>query len=174
MNMTRTMRRLMLVFGVLTTVPVFAQSPTSLSSAPGSSFDQQRVRVTTSDAAQTQLTGTIVAMDEKTLTIINRGGKQVTIPRERVARLDVSVGRKRNALGGFLTGAAIGTVLGAAAAACKPGQFCPSPLPPAAVAAVSGAFFGGIGAAVGHSVKTDKWVKMPLERVRVGLQPGTC
>lgn len=112
------------------------------------------------------------AMDEKTLTIINRGGKEVTIPRERVARLDVSVGRKRNVLGGFLAGAAIGAALGPLAAACKPGQFCPGP-PTAVVIAVTGAAFGGIGAGVGHFVKTEKWVKLPMNRVGVGLQPAS-
>jgi hypothetical protein len=128
-----------------------------------------RVRVTGPDDVRRRQTGNILTMDEKTLTIIDRAGQHVKIPRERVTRLDVSSGKKGNALGGLLIGAVGGALLGLTSGTESCEWFCPSP---GEVAAVTGAFFGGIGAGVGHFVKTEKWVKMPLDRVYVGLRPG--
>src|SRR5213083_1911947 len=64
-----------------------------------------------------RVTGNVLTMDETTMTIIDHDGQHVTIPRERITRLDVNVGRKRNALRGLLVGAAFGSALFAAALA---------------------------------------------------------
>jgi hypothetical protein len=115
-------------------------------------------------------TGKFLTMDEKTLTIIDRGGQHVKIPRELVTRLDVSSRQKGHALQGLLIGAAAGAILGASSSdgSCS---FFPCPTR-GQWAALGGAFFGGIGAGIGRAVKTDKWVETPLDRVSVGLRPG--
>src|SRR5947207_2125537 len=79
-NMTRIVCGLTLVLCGLSQVPVFAQSPV----AQGS-----RIRVTTPDGTRQRVTGNVLTMDETTMTIIDHDGQHVTIPRERITRLDV-------------------------------------------------------------------------------------
>ena len=126
-----------------------------------------RVRVTTAGAASQRLTGNILTVDEETLTMIDEDGQRVKVSRELIARLDKSVSRKRHALHGLLIGAAAGGVIGALP--CGAGLCFTGGKGPAALWAV---VFGGVGATLGHLVRTDKWAEMPLDRVRVGLRPA--
>jgi hypothetical protein len=128
-----------------------------------------RVRVTAPGAARQRLTGNILTLDEKTLTIIDQGGERVKVPRELVTRLDVSVSRKRYAVHGFLIGAALGGLLGAAPCGSSGHAGCVSGKGAATFFAV---LFGAIGGGVGHFVRSEKWAETPLDRVRFGLRPG--
>lgn len=133
--------------------------------APGA-----RVRVTALGGARHQLTGSILTLDEKALTIIDQDGQAVKVPRELLTRLDVSWGRKRNVLPGLLIGAVAGGLMAAILPLCDSYDGTCSTRGELLTGGVIA--FGGIGAAVGAIVKSDKWVEMPLGRVRVGLQPG--
>ena len=143
--------------------PVALEQPSDL--AQGA-----RVRVTASGALRQQLTGNILTQDEKTLTIIDEGGQSVKVPRERVTRLDVSWGRKRQVLPGLLIGAAAGGLIAAVLPLCDSyGGTC-STRGELLTGGVVG--FGAIGAVVGAFVKSDKWVEIPLDRGRVTLRAG--
>jgi hypothetical protein len=109
-----------------------------------------RVRLTIPGAARQQLTGNILTVDEKTLTMIDQGGQRVKVPRELVTRVDVSVSRKRYAVPGFLIGAAVGGLLGAIPEDCTTGSVC---LPASVTVPVYGVMLGAIGGLVGHYVR---------------------
>jgi hypothetical protein len=128
-----------------------------------------RVRVTAHGAARRQLTGSLLTLDEKTLTIVDSDGQAVKIPREIVTHLDVSWGRKRNVLPGLLIGAAAGGLIAAILPLCDSYDGTCSTRGELITGGVIA--FGGIGAGVGALVRSDKWVEMPMGRVRVGLQP---
>ena len=102
------------------------------------------------------------------MTIIDHDGQHVTIPRERMTRLDVNEGRKRNAMRGLLVGAAFGSALFAAALATDDSSHgSDSYFPTALLFPVVAAPLGGIGAGIGYFVKSDKWEETHLDRVRV-------
>lgn len=37
---------------------------------------------------------------------------------------------------------------------------------------LTGAVYGGIGALIGHFIKGDRWVELPLDKVRVSIGPS--
>jgi hypothetical protein len=128
-----------------------------------------RVRVTALGGTRRQLTGSLLSLDERTLTIMDADGQTVKVPREIVTRLDVSWGRKRSVLPGLLIGAAAGGLIAAILPLCDSYDGTCSTRGELITGGVIA--FGGIGAGVGALVKSDKWVEMPMGRVRVGLQP---
>jgi len=94
-----------------------------------------------------------------------------------VTRLEVFAGRKSH----WILGAAVGGVSGGLLAALSgamvntlvcdvtlPGANCSDSSPPYVPFIVGGAL---IGAGVGALIKTDRWVPVPLERLRVGAAP---
>ncbi len=120
--------------------------------------------------------GTFMAWKADTL-VVQSNGDTLSVPVDRVTRLDVSRGRKTNtgkgAEIGFLLGGVVGAVIGYASyeeCACLGGGVGPETL------AVAGAGIGALGglvagALIGSSTKTDRWREVPLDRVRVSLGP---
>ena len=104
--------------------------------------------------------------------------KLFNIPLESVSKLEVSEGRKSRVRQGAFTGFAAGIVMGAIALASLCASYCD---PAEVIKDESGqvvkwsAILGGggalLGAAIGSSRSEEKWRKVPLDRIRLGLSP---
>lgn len=122
------------------------------------------VRIEASGLAPTDVTGTINAIDEKTIRIDVAGhAGPIAIGRDQVTRFRVSAGRGSR-LVHALTGAVIGAVAGAVAASHSGGQHYPGTTA-AAMSAVALAG-GSIGAALPVG---ERWSDVPVARLRVAL-----
>lgn len=129
-----------------------------------------RVRIeTTPDAVRVpdvlrgRFVGSIVGMNETTLTVIPDGGPSAVLPRDLVHRLELGIdhgSRSKHALIGALASGCIGAVLGLAA---YNGDELSTRSQDAAIGA---AFFGAIGLAVGAVLPAgEHWRRLPLERI---------
>jgi hypothetical protein len=139
-----------------------------------------RIRVTAPTVGADELVGMCVEVDATRLRVqAEEQASPLTISLTDVTRLEVSQGRKSNALAGlgigFLGGAAIGAVLGSAAGREEggPETLCTGDKTECAVfgAAVGGVAFGAIGAGIGALAKTERWEEVPLDRLRVSIVP---
>ena len=93
-------------------------------------------------------------------------------PLASVTRLDVSGGRKSNAVVGFLVGAGLGLV--GSLAVCNFTDTCQvfsDNDVRGDVVTVSGLMGGALGGITGYLIKTERWEEIPLERLRVSLAP---
>jgi hypothetical protein len=155
------------------TVPAAAQDPQPL--GPG-----VRVRISVA-ASKERLKGTVQALEPSVLAVISDDHQLVRVPRSTITRLETGWGRRGNARKGLLIGGAVGVTGGLLACglsdddwpfededfgeACDGGDWVAVPL-------LAGAVYGGIGALIGHFIKTDRWVEVPLDRVKVSLGPA--
>ncbi len=118
-----------------------------------------------------QYVGTLVNWDADTL--VMESGNIFALPLESVTTLEVSAGRRSQTGLGAGIGALIGAVIGAVggAAGCTGGGF----VSPGGCAFAGGLVFGIggalLGAVVGTATKTDRWVAVPLDRLRVSVGP---
>jgi hypothetical protein len=136
-----------------------------------------RVRVTTAagDAAQTRVVGTLLELTAEHIVVRPRRNSdaEVLLPRDTVARLEVSErGRRRwlrglgfGALGGAVAGGVLGVSLDADGNDLNPAH-----------ALMIGAAFGMVGGAVigtvaGATTNTERWHEVPLTRTH-GVQIG--
>lgn len=134
----------------------------------------QRIRITASSLGVERQAATLVTQEEGVLVVT--ADTTLRVPRIALERVDVFAGRRshpwRGAGVGFLAGAVTGFALWLVAV-----EGCYEGVPESACAAVYGGFFGGlsgalIGAAIGgFLVHTDRWERVPLDRVWVGLVP---
>lgn len=153
-----------------------------------------RVRVTVQTGGG-RLVGTVLALDEKSLTLLgrvipspspspNRGlaqaelqvpGKADTtvLRREDITRVDVSAGlrsRGRGALNGVLIGAGAGALLGLAAGSDDQSSFMP--LSAGAKAALWCVVLVPIGALIGAGRHpAEQWKELPPDRIRLSFAP---
>jgi hypothetical protein len=156
----------------LATAVLLAAVPAAAQIVPGN-----RVRVHA--AGQRSLVGTLQSLDETALILNPHGSSDaVTIDRSRVQRVDISQRRGRKGRGGligFIGGAALGAALGAGIAAdCSEEDFlCLYPREQrGAYMAGSAVALGVVGAVIGAAVSPgEKWGRVPLDRVRVGVLP---
>ena len=126
-----------------------------------------RVRVTAPECALSGQTATFRALRADTLVL-----ETTKCPIASVTRLDVSIGRKSNAVVGFLVGAGLGLV--GSLAVCNFTDTCQVFYDNDVrgdVVTVSGLMGGALGGFVGYLIKTDRWEEVPLERLRVSLNP---
>ena len=134
-----------------------------------------RVRLTAPTVLQGKLQGAITAMDEKAVVLAADSGVPVVVPREAITSLDVSAGRKKNALKGTVIGAAAGAVLMLVAAPVDPNN-CGVDSPNVCsrgqgvgIGAVGGAVWGVL---IGSFIKTDRWMHAPTGSWRVDVKPA--
>lgn len=111
--------------------------------------------------------GTVVSVDADFLTLVTENQRSVSLPRDDVAKLEISTGRKGHALWGALIGAGAGALIGLAEGAddCV-GDECYTRGENVAYGALGA---GMIGALVGALYRTDRWVTVPSTGIRVGV-----
>ena len=138
----------------------------------------EKVRVTTLRGRNLQ-TGVVVESDAEFLTVsLGSGRSPVRIPLGSIERLEVARGRRMAAKEGALWGGVVGAVLGGLAAAgigeamCENATNCGTSAEGYLVGiGIFGAAGAGVGALTGLAFKTDRWVRVPIDRVRVGIKP---
>jgi hypothetical protein len=133
----------------------------------------QWVRITAPQLGISKYSGTLVALDGDMLTV---GTLRVALV--DVTRLDVYMGRKRNAGTGAVVGA---LVLGVpftifAVGLCESFSGLASSNCDVVGVAMRGLLIGGaagalLGAGVGSLIKSDRWEEVPLDQLRVSLGP---
>lgn len=140
-------------------------APLDLSPTPG-----MRVRVLAPDLSPSKVVGTVTRVDDQSVTIEVPGRSEpVSVLREKIARLDVSAGRRSR-----WVGAAIGGAIGIAgtALACRAHETNNSFVPNREVTGACAAVGAAVGAFVGAIIPPgEHWNAMPETRYRVGLAP---
>jgi hypothetical protein len=155
--------------------PCAAQDP---SLGPG-----VRVRLSVA-ASRDQLKGTVQALDRDTLSVISDDRQLVKVPRASITRLETGWGRKGNARKGLIIGGLIGVGGGLLVCGADDDDFfgdfdhstnldtCDGAGEWVALPLFAGAVYGGIGALIGHFIKGDRWVELPLDKVRMSVGPS--
>ncbi len=156
------LRRIVTLVGaLLAAAPLGAQQPEV--PRPG---DRVRVDI----QGQPWAVWTLASVDSAALVLTHPGQGTTSVPFDLIRRLDVSMGRKSaNALGagvGAALGGAVGALVGARSTSSDPGN---AALGHALIGVAGGAL---VGALVGSFLHTDRWVPMPLDRLRGGSGPG--
>ena len=137
-----------------------------------------KVRVTARTGVDDK-TGVVVQADAQSLTV-SLGFKKppVRIPLASIQRLEVARGRRTAAKEGAISGGIVGVVLGVAAvyvashALCEYDTDCDaSPQAYGLGIAAFAAGGAGLGALVGLAIKTDRWERVPVDRLRVAIRP---
>jgi hypothetical protein len=140
----------------------------------------EKVRVTTR-AGRSPEKGVVVQTDAESLTVsLGSGRSPVQIPIASIERLEVARGRRTTARDGALVGGFAGAVLGGLAvgglmhALCENGSDCSGETAQGALvgAGLFGTAGAGAGALIGLAIKTDRWERLPVNRVRVGILPA--
>ncbi len=139
-----------------------------------------RVRVSAPTVAERPLLGTVVALEVETLIVdAQHYAHPLTLPLASLAWLEVSRGQKsrtvRGAGIGFLVGGAAG--LATAAIVCAIAGDCdPDSSYTGLVYASLGVLGAGVGALtgaiIGSTIKVDRWLDVPLDRIRISLTPS--
>jgi hypothetical protein len=161
---------------------VMAQAAQAAAQDAGSLGPGVRVRLSVA-SSRDRLQGTVQALDQATLSVISDDHQLVKVPRDSITRLETGWGRRGNARRGLAIGAVFGAGLGLLICAADEsdwgldphrdyGSSCHGGGEWVALPLVSGAAYGGIGALIGHFIKSDRWVEVPMERVRVSLGPS--
>ena len=139
----------------------------------------EKVRVTTL-AGRSREMGVIVQTDAESLTVsLGSGQSPVRIPLASIERLEVARGRRTTARAGACYGGLVGAVLGGLAVAglgealCENASDCGASAEGYLVGVgIFGAAGAGVGALTGLAIKTDRWERLPVDRVRVGIRPA--
>ena len=162
-----------LAAAVLAAAVAAADTPASGVVVPG-----EKVRVTTRNS-QDDKTGVVMEADARSLTVSLGSGKPpVRIPLASVKKLEVARGRRTAAKEGAIAGGLVGLVLGVLAvhtvsyALCENATDCDAS--PQGYGIGAGAFAAGgagLGALVGLAIKTDRWERVPVDRVGVAIGP---
>ncbi len=136
-----------------------------------------RIRVTAPVLGADKMVGMLVEVDASRLRVqADDQASPMTISLADMTRLEVSQGRKSNALKGLgigaLIGAPIGVALGVAVSSESGDNQC---YHNAGCIAIGGAAVGVVGALVGLGIgallKSERWEEVPLDRLRVNIVP---
>ena len=118
-----------------------------------------------------EITGSLVAADQRSITIELEKGGPTTFSRAAIGRLHASAGKKSRTLEGALFGALlsapVAVILGKA---CWDQDPCPPPSGKRTtrIAAAIGVM-AGLGALIGSTVERERWKELPVGSVTVGL-----
>ncbi len=161
--------------GLLLTLLLIPLSFTSLA-AQSTLSAADKVRVTTEEE---RIIGYWVSLDDNQLTLKTEGrDSSLVLPLASLTKLEVSLGQMSSTLVGagigFLVGGATG--LATAAIVCAIAGDCD---PDAPYNDLVYGFFGVLGvgvgtltgAIIGSTIKVDRWMDVPLDRIRVSLRP---
>jgi hypothetical protein len=138
-----------------------------------------RVRLLAPATVQGPIQGTVMAIDNESLTLSTEDHRPLRVSRYTITRVEVSTGRQGHALIGLLIGAPVGAVVGAVVpldSGCTQAQLevknssCMDSRGALIAAGVLG--YAGLGALIGHLIKTERWSSIPPERVRLSLAPA--
>ena len=103
--------------------------------------------------------------------VMESNGDTLTVPQDSMTTLEVGMGRRSQAGVGAGIGGLTGAVIGATVSLAT----CDGFFPPHVCALVGGLVFGAggalVGAIVGANKKTERWVSVPLNRLRVSYGP---
>jgi hypothetical protein len=133
------------------------------------------VRITAPSLGADKLIGTVVPSPRDTLMV--RPADRMTavaFPLASVTRLEVRFGQKSH----LLLGAAIGFVAGAtslgigSAVVCNREDSDCAKYQTVTFTALGGFTGGAVGALLGSFIQTDRWDRIPLERMRVDFGPA--
>lgn len=151
----------------------------------------QRVRVTAPDVYVVQGIGTLGALTADSVVLLQDPFRRVSIPRAAVQTLEVSRGRVNRQGLATVVGSVAGAVAGALIAAgtyenpcggapnAFSGAACQLKSSTQGEAVLGGALLGGLagglgGLLVGAGLSTERWERVPLDRlegVRIGVTP---
>ncbi len=131
-----------------------------------------------------RITGTMISWDADGSLMLQADAGSLTVPRDSLARLEVSRGFKRRWVNGAVVGGIIGLAAGTSAAVIEGWPFetvqdCADRLPDEQLAcnlafvgwrvALGAAVGAALGAVAGSAFKTERWEEVPLDRLRVRL-----
>ena len=141
-------------------------APLDLSLTPG-----MRVRVLAPDNSPSRIVGTVNRVDDQSVTINVPGRSEpVSVSRGKIARLDVSAGRRSRWVDAAI-GAGIGAV--ASALACSSSENQHSIVSNTDVTAGCALAGGLLGAAIGAAIPPgEHWSEMPATRYRIDFAPS--
>lgn len=141
------------------------QSPLDLTLTPG-----MRVRVVAPDISPSDLVGTISKVDDQSVTIDVPGRSEpISVLREKIARLDVSAGRRSRWVDATIGAALVAAGGALACSASETKHSIVSNTDVTAGCALAGAL---LGAAVGAAIPPgERWNEMPANRYRIGFAP---
>jgi hypothetical protein len=162
--------RCALMLVTLAYTPAFAAGEDPLpeqSLAPG-----MRVRILAPDISPHKVIGTIDQVSDESMTLEVRGRSgPVSVPREKILRLDVSDGSRSRGVDAAI-GAGIGAGVGAAGGALAGGSGHGHLVSSGEVAAVCAVLGGALGALIGAAIPPgEHWKEIPAARYRVGFSP---
>jgi len=115
-----------------------------------------RVRIRAPTLTSDRIEGTLIGVDESTFLVESKDRERLTVPRDAVTHLAVSAGQRRWKLRGALIGAGFGLLaIGAGGSQASPLVTCSALL----------------GTGIGALVRSDRWQKVPLDRVHASVTP---
>jgi hypothetical protein len=159
------------IAALLTALPGIAQAD----EAAGPIVVGTRVRLQAPSVVAGPIEGLVFDIDDDALLVGSDHAPPIRVPRDAVARLEISTGRRGHALQGLAIGAAAGGLLFGVIGQedyCveyyDPSESCPGRAEMVGIGAFGGAVWGLL---IGHLVKGDRWSKVPAERLQVGLAP---
>ncbi|MDH3457542.1 MAG: hypothetical protein OER90_11955 [Gemmatimonadota bacterium] len=135
----------------------------------------QRVHVTVPTLGIKKQAATFEALRGDVLVVV--ADSAMNCPLSSVSRLEVSRGRKSNAVKGLaigsVAGVVVGAVLGVVASTGSGETLCywGTVECGASGAAAFGVFGGLVGLGIGALSKTERWEEVPLDRLRVSIVP---
>ncbi len=140
-------------------------APTQASGGvPLQNGDRIRIKTLGSTSATT---GTLVTADDAALTLALEGRDRTrkTFARSEIAKLEVARGKKRNVIWDVLGGGVVGMAVDLVGTK-EGGNPCDF-----GACVILPAMGAGAGALVGLAIKTERWEKLPAEKVRLAVLP---
>jgi hypothetical protein len=140
-----------------------------------------RVRLSTKAAPKERVKGTVGAMDETSLTIVDDDHQTLKLPREGISSLEVGFGKRTRArrgalIAGVIMAADVVLLCALDGSTYRDGRYvdthgsCGSEDVGPILAAVG--FGTALGAGIGALIKTDRWIPVSTDRVAVGIVPN--